>query len=147
MQFKLLALSLLTTLAVADDSLSSIIDSIPDCALPCLAQKAEGAGCKISDFGCICDHEIEIAARAGMCLPQDCSIWDATKLGGRLGDLCDRWNARPSSTEIAAATSDFASQVSAASVAATATLKSAAGNLEPGMVMMGAAAAVAALVI
>ncbi|XXH02429.1 hypothetical protein Hte_008804 [Hypoxylon texense] len=145
MQFKLLAVSFFAALALADDNnLSSIVDAFPDCSLPCLAQKAEGEGCKISDFGCVCDNQLKIAAKMGTCLSDYCGTLQNFDAGGRLGELCERWDDHPSSTEVAAATSALASQVTAAS--ATITPNAAAGSLEPGMIMMGAAAAAALMI-
>ncbi|KAI0377682.1 hypothetical protein F5Y04DRAFT_175059 [Hypomontagnella monticulosa] len=140
MQFKLLALSFLAALAVADnDNLSEIIDDFPDCSLPCFAQKADDSGCQTTDFNCVCHNQLEIAARMGGCVSDYCGTLDNFNVGARLGELCERWRDDPSTTEVAAATSAIASQVAAAS--ATVKPKNAAGTFEPQMVMMGAAAA------
>ncbi|KAI2630225.1 hypothetical protein GGS26DRAFT_102973 [Hypomontagnella submonticulosa] len=146
MQLKLLALSLLTALAAADnENLSEIVDDFPECSLPCFAQKADDSGCQTTDFSCVCNKQVEIAARMGGCLSDYCDTLDNFNVGARLGELCERWDDHPSPTEVAAATSALASQVTAAS--ATVKPKNAAGGFEPQVVMAGAAAAAAVLLI
>lgn len=77
MQLKLLALSLLTALAAADnENLSEIVDDFPECSLPCFAQKADDSGCQTTDFSCVCNKQVEIAARMGGCLSDYCDTLD-----------------------------------------------------------------------
>lgn len=75
MQFKLLTLPLLAALAVADNTLSSIIDSLPDCCWPCLGSKVKDLGCN-TDFGCICEHQVQIMAEMANCVMDACGVHD-----------------------------------------------------------------------
>ncbi|KAI2469797.1 hypothetical protein F4781DRAFT_431013 [Annulohypoxylon bovei var. microspora] len=143
MQFKFLAVSLFAAAAVAENNLTELVNGFPDCSLPCFAQSVNAKGCGTTDLSCICGKQVDITVKLGGCLNKYCDSSDRKDVPDKLFDLCDRYNEKPSSTEVAAATSALASHVTAAS--ATVTPKSGAGSLEPGMVMAGAVAAAADL--
>ena len=72
MQFKVVALSLLASLAAAED-LKELIDSMPRCAVPCLDDAAKGVGCSVDDWECKCMNSNELAAQAIACVSLMCS--------------------------------------------------------------------------
>lgn len=72
MQFKVVALSLLASLAAAED-LKELIDSMPRCAVPCLDDAAKGVGCSVDDWECKCKNSNELAAQAVACVSLMCS--------------------------------------------------------------------------
>ncbi|KAI1209269.1 uncharacterized protein F4807DRAFT_460960 [Annulohypoxylon truncatum] len=143
MQFHLLFLSLLAAIAMAEDNLTELVDDFPDCALPCFASSVSANNCKTTDFNCICGKQVDINIKMGGCLSDNCQNASSLNVGGKLDDLCDRWDDHPNSTEVAAATSALASHVTVAVTAASSTSapEGAAGCLEPGIVMVGAVAA------
>ncbi|KAL4995215.1 hypothetical protein BDV10DRAFT_135417 [Aspergillus recurvatus] len=49
------------------------INSIPDCALPCLTEAAAAASCGLSNIDCFC-HEQTIAKAIGTCVVKACSV-------------------------------------------------------------------------
>ncbi|KAI1440779.1 hypothetical protein F5Y02DRAFT_422695 [Annulohypoxylon stygium] len=143
MQFHALLLTLFSALALADDdNLSEIVDDFPSCALPCFASSVSDNNCKTTDFDCICGKQVDINVKMGSCLSDNCQNPSSLNVGGKLDDLCDRWDDHPSSTEVAAATSALASHVTVAITAASSTSspEGAAANLEPRIVMVGAVA-------
>ncbi|CAJ2499814.1 Uu.00g026670.m01.CDS01 [Anthostomella pinea] len=128
------------------DNLSAIIQDWPECSLACYAQTAQDEGCAASDFNCVCNNTISIAAKIGLCIPSDC---DGGAAGKSFGELCARWGDDPQSTEVASATALLASEIPAtatASASATASPSGAAGRPEMGMGVMGVAAAAAFLI-
>ncbi|KAI1135993.1 hypothetical protein F5Y05DRAFT_121261 [Hypoxylon sp. FL0543] len=147
MQFKLLALSFLAAVAMADDdNLSDTINEFPTCSLPCVGKASTDKGCSTSDIGCICNRQIDIAASMSDCVKDYCGIINNFNAGKQLADLCDRWDDHPSSTEVAAATSALGHQVASAS-ATVKPKKGAAGSVEAGMFMAGSAAVAAAALL
>lgn len=146
MQFKFFALSYLAAVAMADDHLNEIVDDFPDCSLPCLGQAVVNKGCNTTDIGCVCNRQLDVAVDMGDCVKDYCGVINNFNAGKQLGDLCERWDDHPSSTEIAAATSALASQVASAS-ASVKPKKDAAGSLEAGLVMVGSVAVAAAALL
>ncbi|KAI1455788.1 hypothetical protein F4805DRAFT_260120 [Annulohypoxylon moriforme] len=144
----LLLFFLLAVIAIAEDSLPEIVSDFPDCALPCFSSSVSDNNCKITDFDCICGKQVDVNVRMGGCLSDYCTNKSDLNVGGVLSDLCDRWDDHPNSTEVASATSALASHVTVAVTAASSTSapQGAAGNLEPGIVMVGAVAAAVLMV-
>jgi len=67
-----------------DGSLPGVVNDIPACALPCLTAKAAAWGCQPTDFHCLCNHGVGIAAEVALCLPNACSTISES---GRLGTV------------------------------------------------------------
>lgn len=81
------SIAALTFLAVtvAAQSPEELRAELPECALSCIEQAAEEAGCESGDFACECENQEALTASATTCqlaLPEDerCSVTDLTRM-------------------------------------------------------------------
>lgn len=73
MRFASAALAIFALLgAVRADDLDEIIDDFPACGLLCFSRAAEDNGCKNTDFKCICEHQVKLALKVGVCMNDHC---------------------------------------------------------------------------
>lgn len=73
MRFASVALPIFALLgAVRADDLAEIIDDFPACGLMCFSRAAEDNGCKNTDFKCICEHQVKLALKMGLCMGDNC---------------------------------------------------------------------------
>ena len=56
-----------------DGRLPTVVNDIPSCALPCVKERAARRNCQPTDFRCLCDHGVGIAAEVAICVPDSCS--------------------------------------------------------------------------
>ncbi|ETS75600.1 hypothetical protein PFICI_12544 [Pestalotiopsis fici W106-1] len=141
MQFKAFIITTLASVAAAE-SLSDAIADFPSCSLKCFGDEVSDQGCSLTDFNCICDHQVQLAVSLGTCAGNDCKgVGDSFDVGQALGDLCVRWHEDPPTSEVSAATSTLGAAVASATV-----VNSTAVDARPAVGIMGLAAAAAALV-
>ncbi|KAK4214610.1 hypothetical protein QBC37DRAFT_387020 [Rhypophila decipiens] len=67
---------------------SSIVDTIPQCARPCIADGAVEVGCDADDFVCRCENKDAISALVTNCVLSSCSIDEAISTIGATDSLC-----------------------------------------------------------
>ncbi|RYO88897.1 hypothetical protein DL764_008665 [Monosporascus ibericus] len=71
MQIKTVAFSLLASLAAAQ-SIQELLQQIPSCAIPCLADASQAIGCAVNDNACQCRKADELTSEAIFCVSTDC---------------------------------------------------------------------------
>ena len=168
-----LAAGAAASVAGDNDTLDKIVKDMPDCAMRCYTEAANKASCKPEDFDCLCKSLIKTPFRMGACLArEDCRAPGkpaplSSSFGGQgtlppwtardttapltrcpspfpgaddaLANICERMTDKPNKSEVEAASSVVAQ------VVATQTGVSGAGAGEVSLGMLGAAAAVAAM--
>ncbi|RYP74126.1 hypothetical protein DL771_003184 [Monosporascus sp. 5C6A] len=75
MQIKTVAFSLFASLAAAQ-SVQELLEQIPSCARPCLANASRTIGCAVDDNACQCRNADELTSEAIFCVSTDCAPQD-----------------------------------------------------------------------
>ena len=75
MQAKTLAFALFASLAAAQ-SVQELLEQIPSCAVPCIADASQVIGCAIDDNACQCRRADELTSEAIFCVSTDCEPED-----------------------------------------------------------------------
>ncbi|KAH8671606.1 hypothetical protein BX600DRAFT_251014 [Xylariales sp. PMI_506] len=149
MQFKTFALSLLVA-AVSADEITSLVASIPSCALTCLITGVSSVNCAATDYTCQCTNAAALQAAVSPCIAAGCNATDAATAEEISLEICADLgisaNSTSSSNSTSTSNSTATTTSTTTSASATTSKNAAAGRYEFGM-LAGAVAAVAAFAL
>ncbi|CAJ2509133.1 Uu.00g141590.m01.CDS01 [Anthostomella pinea] len=118
MQFITVALSLFAAFAAAQNSTSTslpnLVSELPQCALGCLNDSANSAGCAVTDFTCLCGTgKSKFINAIGTCvtLSAKCSSEDIKNATQLAPEICSAATTDPDPTAVASASNIVASAV------------------------------------